>query len=135
MSKKRTAKADILKTFNIQIKQFLVEVINIFPKQDDIKSLNNIICTFCKFNPLKLIEIWNYYIAMPYMDMINKGDFNYFENKNYAKDLKDLQGNSEYVLTTFNKLRISISKLSQDKKMMAMKYIQILTKLSTIYFK
>ena len=25
------------------------------------------------------------------MEMINKGDFNYFENKNYSNDLKDLK--------------------------------------------
>ena len=34
--------------------------------EDDIKSLNTIVLTFCKYNPLKLIEIWNYYIYALY---------------------------------------------------------------------
>ena len=127
-------KTHILKIFKIQLKQFIREVIEWFPEEDDIKSLNTIVLTFCKYNPLKLIEIWNYYISMPYMEMINKGDFNYFENKNYSNDLKDLKGNAGYVLQSYNKMRTSISKLSNDKKLMAMKYTQILTKLSSIYF-
>ena len=127
-------KTHILKIFKIQLKQFIREVIEWFPEEDDIKSLNTIVLTFCKYNPLKLIEIWNYYISMPYMEMINKGDFNYFENKNYLNDLKDLKGNAGYVLQSYNKMRSSISKLSNDKKLMAMKYTQILTKLSSIYF-
>jgi len=127
-------KTHILKIFKIQLKQFISEIIEVFPNEDDIKSLNTIVLTFCKYNPLKLIEIWNYYIASPYMDMINKGDFNYFENKNYSDDLKDLKGNSGYVLHSYNRMRSSISKLDNDKKLMAMKYIQILTKLSSIYF-
>lgn len=127
-------KTHILKIFKIQLKQFITEVIEWFPEEDDVKSLNTIVLTFCKYNPLKLIEIWNYYISMPYMEMINKGDFNYFENKNYSNDLKDLKGNANYVLQSYNKMRTSISKLSNDKKLMAMKYTQILSKLSSIYF-
>jgi len=127
-------KTHILKIFKIQLKQFISEIIEVFPNEDDIKSLNTIVLTFCKYNPLKLIEIWNYYIASPYMDMINTGDFNYFENKNYSDDLKDLKGNSGYVLHSYNRMRSSISKLDNNKKLMAMKYIQILTKLSSIYF-
>jgi hypothetical protein len=127
-------KTHILKIFKIQLKQFISEVIDWFPNEDDIKSLNTIVLTFCKYNPLKLIEIWNYYVALPYLDMINKGDFNYFENKNYSDDLKDLKGNSGYVLQSYNRMRSSISKLDNDKKLTAMKYTQILTKLASIYF-
>ena len=71
---------------------------------------------------------------MPYLDVIKRGDFNYFENKNYSDDLKDLKGNNEYVLNSYNNLRLSISTLGKNKKSMAMNYIQILTKLSITYF-
>ena len=127
-------KSHVLKIFKLQLKQFIKDVIEWFPEEDDIKSLNTIVLTFCKYNPLKLIEIWNYYVALPYMDLINKGDFNYFENKNYSEDLKDLKGNAGYVLQSYNRMRKSISKLNNDKKLMAMKYTQILTKLSVVYF-
>ena len=66
--------------------------------------------------------------------MIVKGDFNYFENKNYKNDLKDLSENSEYVLQSYNKMRLSIAKLNKEDKLIAMNNIQILTKLSITYF-
>lgn len=129
-----TNKSHILKVFISQLKQFFKEIIEILPKEDDIKSLNTVILTFSKYNPLKLIEIWNYYIAIPYLDFIIKGDFKYFENKNFTNDLKDLNENAVYVLKSYNKMRLSISKLNKDKKNIAMKNIQILTKLSITYF-
>ena len=127
-------KTHILKIFKIQLKQFISEIIEVFPNEDDIKSLNTIVLTFCKYNPLKLIEIWNYYIASPYMDMINKGDFNYFENKNYSTDVKDLKENAEYVLKTYNEMRENISKTSEENKKISMKFIQNLSNLSLLYY-
>ena len=134
MFKARRDKSNILKVFNLQLKDFLNFVSSIFPKSDDIITLKKIVETFCKFNPVKIMEVWHYYIATPYSDLIEKGDFNYFENKNYASDVKDLKGNAEYVLKSFNKLRSSISSLDNNKKMMAMKYTQILTKLANAYY-
>jgi len=134
MNKKNIDKSYILKTFNTQLKLFLKEIIEFFPKKDDIKSLNKIVITFCKFNPVKIIEIWFYYISTPYLSMIQKGDFNYFENKNYKNDMKDLNDNSKYVLESYDSMRVSISELDNNKKLKAMKNIQILTKLSNLYF-
>jgi len=131
---KNAHKSRILKVFIIQLKQFFNEIIKMLPMEDDLKSLNTVIVTFCKYNPLKIMEIWNYYIAIPYLDMIVKGDFNYFENKNYKNDLKDLSENSEYVLQSYNKMRLSIAKLNKEDKLIAMNNIQILTKLSITYF-
>lgn len=128
-------KSQILQIFNKEIKLFLKNIIKCFPKEDSIRTFNTFILTFCKYNPVKLIEIWNYYIAIPYIDVIQAGDFNYFENKNYSDDLKDLKGNNEYILNSYNNLRLSISNLDKKNKLIAMQYVQILTKLSIIYFK
>ena len=134
MLRARRDKSNILKVFNLQLKEFLNFVISIFPKSDDISTLKKIAETFCKYNPVKIMEIWHYYVVLPYKDLIEKGDFNYFENKNYASDVKDLKGNAEYVLKSFNRLRVSISNLDNNNKLMAMKYTQILTKLANAYY-
>ena len=133
-SQKRNQKSQTLKVFNKQIQDFFEMIIKFFPNEDKVKSLNKIIQTLCKFNPVKLINIWFEYVASPYYSIIEKGDFNYFENKNYASDLRNLKGNAQYVLDSYNKLRSSISNLSKDKKIKAMQYVQILTKLSQKYF-
>lgn len=133
-SQKRNEKSKTLKIFNIQLQDFFKEIILYFPNVDSIKSLNKIIETLCRYNPVKLINIWFRYISLPYSEIIEKGDFNYFENKNYTSDLADLKGNAEYVLQSYNKLRLSISQLNSEKKMSTMKNLQILTRLSKKYF-
>ena len=127
-------KSNILKIFNKQIQEFFKKIIESLPKEDSVKTLNKIIETFCRYNPVKLIGIWHYYIEMPYYNIIATGDFNYFENKNYSNDLADLHGNAEYVLECYNKIRLRISKLDNNIKQMAMQYVQILTNLSKKYY-
>ena len=127
-------KSQILQIFNKEIKLFLKNIIKCFPKEDSIRTFNTFILTFCKYNPVKLIEIWNYYIAIPYIDVIQAGDFNYFENKNYSTDVKDLKENAEYVLKTYNEMRENISKTSEENKKISMKFIQNLSNLSLLYY-
>jgi hypothetical protein len=134
MLSRKQYKSNILKTFNRQIQDFLKKLIEVLPKEDNIKTLNTMVNTFCKYNPVKLISIWHYYIALPYFNIISSGDIAYFENKNYSNDLVDLKGNAEYVLQCYNKVKISISKLDNKIKQSIMQYVQILTKLSKKYY-
>lgn len=134
MLSRKQNKSNILKIFNKQIQEFFKKIMESLPKEDSVKTLNRIIDTFCKYNPVKLISIWHYYIEIPYYNIIATGDFNYFENKNYSNDLVDLKGNAEYVLECYNKIRLSISKLDNNIKKIAMQYVQILTNLSKKYY-
>lgn len=134
MLSQKKIRTKTLKIFNNQIQLFFQKLMKYFPNEDSIKSLNKIIETFCKYNPAKLIFIWNEYIGKPYYDLIMKGDFNYFKNKNYSSDLRDLKGNVEYVLQAYDKLRVSINKLDKKLQMSAMQDVQILTNLSKKYF-
>ena len=40
-------KSQVLKIFNKEIKDFFKKTLEIFPKEDDIKSLNTIVIAFC----------------------------------------------------------------------------------------
>lgn len=131
---KRNRKKEILKVFKIQITELFIFIQTIFPNNKDISFVNKGLNMFVRYNSRKLIELWYYYIAKPYYELIMKGDFYYFENKNYREDLKDLNKYSaEYMLNSYDKLRSSIAKLDNSKKMIAMRYVQVLTKLSEAY--
>ena len=131
---KRHRKKEILKVFKTQITDLFIFIQTIFPNNKDISFVNKGLNMFVRYNSRKLIELWYYYIAKPYYELIMKGDFYYFENKNYREDLKDLnQYSAEYMLNSYDKLRGSIAKLDNSKKMMAMRYVQVLTKLSEAY--
>ena len=124
----------IYKTFNTEFTNFLDFIISLFPDKDELKSFKTAITFLIKYNPSKLIYLWNYYVTIPYNDIIQKGDFNYFENKNYSTDVKDLKENAEYVLKTYNEMRENISKTSEENKKISMKYIQNLSNLSLLYY-
>ena len=124
----------IYKTFNNEFKLFLCFLINIFNSNDEIKSFNTAINMLIKYNPTKLIYLFNYYVTKPYDNIIQKGDFEYFENKDYSSDVTDLKENAEYVLNTYNNLRKIISKESLENKNTSMKFIQNLAGLSKLYY-
>ena len=86
----KVSKKFILNTFKKELYDFIEFIIVTLPEFDELKTLKNILDIMCKFNTVKLINIWCSYIALPYKDLIIKGDFNYFENKNYKNDIIDL---------------------------------------------
>ena len=106
----------IYKTFNNEFILFLDFLINSFKTNDDIKTLKTTITLLTKYNPIKLIYLFNYYVTIPYDTVIQKGDYEYFENKDYSSDVTDLKENAEYVLKTYDNMRKTISKEPIEKK-------------------
>ena len=135
LDKKVSQKKFILSTFKKEIMDFMKFIIKILPEFHELKTLKNILDLMCKFNTVKLLNIWCTYIALPYKDLIIKGDFNYFENKNYKNDVVDLgEEQANYILQTYDKMRTKISKVSKDDKNKAMKFIQRLSAMSVKYY-
>ena len=124
----------IYKTFNNEFILFLDFLINSFKTNDDIKTLKTTITLLTKYNPIKLIYLFNYYVTIPYDTVIQKGDYEYFENKDYSSDVTDLKENAEYVLKTYDNMRKTISKEPIEKKKISMKFIQNLSSLSKLYY-
>ena len=125
----------ILKTFSTQLKCFITFVDETIPGNEDIESLKTMVSLLIQCNPKKIIYLWAYYIAKPYISIIERGDFSYFENKDYTNDVKDLKDNASYVLDCYNKTRKNISNLDIVFKKEAITSIQILSKLSIEYHK
>ena len=124
----------IYKTFNNEFSLFLNFLLEIFENDDEIKTFNTVIKMLIKYNPTKLIYLFNYYVTKPYDNIIQKGDFEYFENKDYSTDFVDLKQKAEYVLKTYDILRETIAKRPNEDKKTAMKFIQNLTGLSKLYY-
>jgi hypothetical protein len=132
--KKNNDKKFIYKTFNNEFSLFLNFLLEIFENDDEIKTFNTVIKMLIKYNPTKLIYLFHYYVTKPYDNIIQKGDFEYFENKDYSSDLADLKQKAEYVLKTYDILRDIISKRPKEDKKTAMIFIQNLAGLSKLYY-
>jgi hypothetical protein len=123
----------IYKTFNNEFMLFLDYLIENF-ETDEMKTFKTAIILLIKYNPTKLIYLFNYYVTIPYDKIIQKGDYEYFENKDYSSDVTDLKDNGEYVLKTYNNMRQTISKKPIEYKEISMKFIQNLSNLSKLYY-
>ena len=124
--------ANILPAFNNHFVDFISDIQSVFPENNDILVAKNSILAIRKANPKMIIKIWNTFVVSKYKDEIDKGNINFFVNKDYSHDLLDAD-NSSKIMDAIDRLRAPIQQMNSDDQLKAMKYIQNLTKLATIY--
>ena len=124
---------NILKAFNSHLIDFIIDIISVFPENQDLKVTKTVLETWRRINPKSIITIWKTCVTDKYSKEIETGDYNYFMKKNYTQDISGCDNEGE-VLKAINNLRTPISLMSENNKEKAIKYTQNLTKLSKIYF-
>lgn len=127
-------KHTIIKVFNSQFLEFISDIYKVFPKDNDIKTSHFYIKNVINLTPTLLIKMWNTYVTNCYKEKIEKGDFNFFLSKDYKDDVHDIKNNDELMLV-IQSLKKKARMLSKINKKKVIKYIQNLTKLSSLYFK
>ena len=122
----------LLSAFNDHFIEFVNDIISVFPDDPDILTAKNSFIFFRKTNPRLVIQIWNKYVVGKYKDIIDSGDIRFFIDKDYSLDLE----NSEYsgkIMEAINRLRNPVKLMTKDNQIKTMKYIQNLTKISSLY--
>ena len=127
-----TDKSTILKAFNTLFFDFLDDIIGIVEDSGDIRSAKTSFEMFRKGNPTIIIKVWYTYIYVPYAQVIEAGDLEFFINKDYTGDLSVL-ANSGDVVKTIDKIRDPIRNMTDTNKAHSLAYIQKLSKLSAAY--
>ena len=123
--------SNLLKVFNNHLVEFLDDVITIFPENTDIQTGRTFIIGIKKINPRKIIETWKEYINDKYINEIDKGDWEFFINKDYTQDL---QYTSSNVVNIINDVKIQLRDTSSENKQKALKYVQNLCKICNLYY-
>uniref|UniRef100_A0A6C0E5K9 Uncharacterized protein n=1 Tax=viral metagenome TaxID=1070528 RepID=A0A6C0E5K9_9ZZZZ len=124
--------ANILQAFNDHFFEFVKDVENVFPNDEDVLVAKNSLSTIRKANPKMIIKIWSQFVVGKYKPEIEKGDIDFFINKDYSADIGDT-GSSSYIMDAIDRFRSPIKQMKPDDQKKAMKYIQNLTKLADIY--
>ena len=127
-----TDKSSILKAFNNHFFDFLDDIIGIFPENKDIISSKNSFDMIKRANPTAIIKVWYKFIYLPYFEVINKGEIEFFFEKDYNEDVGHLV-NSQNIMSIIDTLRKPIKEMSDTNKEHTIKYLQNLSKLSNIY--
>jgi hypothetical protein len=126
--------SEILSAFNRHLIDFFNDIERVFPEDLDIKTAKSSLIGIRKMNPKLIIKIWDSHIGLPYKDQIERGDIDFFINKDYSLDLKDNQ-NSSLIISKISTLREPIKKLGNENLSKTIKYIQNLSKISKLYNK
>ena len=82
-------------------------------------------------NPTAVIKIWFKYVSK-YASAIEQGDISFFIDHDYSADVDGSEKRDE-VQRIIDKLRNPVRNMGTDNQAKAMKYIQNLTKISTMY--
>ena len=122
-------KSLILKTFNTHLLEFMDDILTVFPRELDLLTSRTFIQGVLKVKKKLVIEYWYQYVYLVYKEQIDKGNFDYFLNKDYNADTE-----SNDILNGIEKMRNKIRELSDDNKEKSVEYVKNLSKLSNIYF-
>ena len=122
----------IMKAFNDHFVEFLDDIQRVFPDDADIATVKNSLIAMRKANPRLIMATFKKSVAGTYHDQIEKGDLEFFINKDYGNDLGE-GGVSNSVLEKIDLLREPVRNMDESDQKKAIKYIQNLTKLCDLY--
>ena len=122
----------IMKAFNDHFVEFLDDIQRVFPDDADIATVKNSLLAMRKANPRLIIATFKKSVSGTYHDQIEKGDLEFFINKDYGDDLGE-GGVSNSVLEKIDLLREPVRNMDKSDQKKAIKYIQNLTKLCDLY--
>jgi len=124
--------SNVLTAFNDHFVEFVTDIQSVFPEDHDILVAKNSLLAIRKANPKMIVKIWNTFIVGKYKAEIENGDISFFINKDYSQDLAYAE-NSGKIMESIDRLRTPIKLMNTLEQAKTMKYIQNLTKLSSIY--
>jgi len=127
-------KSTIMRTFNTHFIDFFNDIITIFPEKNEIQTAKTAFETMKRSNPSLVIRIWYSHIYLKYSDAIEKGDIDFFFNKDYNSDLSETKSNNE-IISFINEIREPLKNMNVTNREHSIKYIQNLSKLSVLWQK
>lgn len=124
--------SQILTAFNDHFMEFVEDIIRVFPNEVELVTIKNSFIAVRKANPKMVVKIWTSYVVGKYKSEIENGNLDFFINKDYTEDLSQTEHASK-ITEYIDKLREKIEIMGDDNREKVIKYMQNLTKLSSMY--
>lgn len=123
----------LIKAFNTHFFQFINEIADVLPECEEIELSKTYLETVKSANPTLLVKIWYQFIYEPYSTEIEKGNMNFFFEKDYAHDVKQMP-QSEKILDFVDKvIRKSLKQLDDNNLDKCKEHILLLSRISNKY--
>ena len=124
----------ILKAFTNHLMEFITDIHRVFPNDSELRTSKIFLEGLVRINPKNVIVGWKECVNDVYEEQINKGDLNYFIEKDYNQDLNGSLSKSK-ILTIIEGFRDKVKNMNDQNKKKSMKYVQNLVKLCNMYHK
>lgn len=127
-----TDKSTVLRAFNKHFFEFINDIVTILPNEPEIVKAKVSFENIKKMNPTLICKTWFKVVYSPYKEVIDQGDITFFFEKDYASDLSNVPNAAE-IMSIIDKIRMPIKSMDEVNRGHCTKYIQNLSKLSTVY--
>jgi hypothetical protein len=127
-----TDKSTVLRAFNKHFFEFIDDIVTILPDEPEIVKAKVSFENIKKMNPTLICKTWFKVVYSPYKEVIDQGDITFFFEKDYASDLSNVPNAAE-IMSIIDKIRMPIKSMDEVNRGHCTKYIQNLSKLSTVY--
>jgi hypothetical protein len=124
-------KSVIIKGFNQHFEEFIEDIQSVFPDDDEVKTMKNLLYIIKKTNPRLILETWNSYITIPYKEPIEKSDISFFINKDYTElNIVITDNISKFI----ERLRGYVRNMTEQNQQKSMQYVRNLCNLTKLYY-
>lgn len=127
------SKTLLLKAFNKHFFQFLDDIILFFPDNKDLISSRQYFESIKCANPTLILKIWHKYIYKPYNSEIEAGNLQFFIEKDYADDLKNMQNNEKILKVINTSLRDPLRLMDENSMEICRQHFQLVTRICARY--
>lgn len=121
----------VVKAFNSHFQEFMEDILNVFPDNKQIKKAKIALEMLNKANPKLILLFWRDSIYTKYKEEIDSNNIEFFIHKDYSNDIIGDENNR--ILSAIDNFREPIKNMGTDNQEKCMKYIQNLSKLSSMY--
>lgn len=125
-------KSTLLKAFNTHFFDFVDDIISVIQDNDELKYAKKSLETIKKANPTIMVKVWYSMVYLPYKDVIEAGNLDFFFDKDYRQEAAQF-ANSDEIMKIVDKLREPIRQMNDTNKQHSLKFIQNLSQLSLLY--
>ena len=121
----------IVKAFNTHFIEFCEDISKVFPDNKDVQKVKFGVEVLQKTKPKIIIEYWKLFSSR-YTKEIEEGNLDFFIEHDYTHEINVVQA-SDKIGSYMDKFRQPMKEMSPDNKSKCAKYIQNLTKMSSLY--
>lgn len=125
-------KVIVQRGFNSHFIELFNDIIHIYPENVELISAKNTLENIKRMNPTAPIKAWYKYVYLPYHQVMDEGNLDFFFKKDYKTDISHLK-NMDNILNIIENLRDPLSNMGDTNKEHTSKYLKNLCKLSKIY--